>query len=529
MSDKPFSMAMGKAAKPRPAPTGPSAAGFDASASARPDKAEMEAVSEMVDGKVDAKSEAVLVIPKMANTFALGGAQHRRGELEGAAAAAAPSAEAGATALIAAPEPAAEEAAATPAAAAAASGAPAAPELGEDAQAAEALLSELRDGKGAAIFGSSTTDDSERYRLDVATRAEEAAPLSEAYEAMPIEAFGKAYMRGLGWEEGKGVKEGKPEVEAIEYVPRPQLLGLGAAPKKDEKEERQKNKKYIKPGESREAKKQMIYVDEQGRQRHVKKVGDALVEREASGFNKGALHAIVGGVHKGLYGRVMSTGGLEKDLKVVLKLTSSGEDVTVSSKETEPVRDARLERQQPGFTHQQHRQQEEQRRRGGERGGGGGGSGSGDEREHKHKRSRHRDEGEGHEERGHSEKHKRHKEERRDRDGGKGTRERGEAAVLDGGGGGGGGAGGGGGTRWVRESIRVRIVDKRLERGALYNKKGVVLDVSGADSFSVQMDESGKLYEGLRHDSCETALPKRGGSVLVSRGRGLHSISGEVD
>ena len=81
----------------------------------------------------------------------------------------------------------------------------------------------------------------------------------------------------------------------------------------------------------------------------------------------------------------------------------------------------------------------------------------------------------------------------------------------------------------MRESIRVRIVDKRLERGALYNKKGVVLDVSGADSFSVQMDESGKLYEGLRHDSCETALPKRGGSVLVSRGRGLHSISGEVD
>ena len=70
----------------------------------------------------------------------------------------------------------------------------------------------------------------------------------------------------------------------------------------------------------------------------------------------------------------------------------------------------------------------------------------------------------------------------------------------------------------MRESIRVRVIDKKLERGQLYNKKGVVVDVSGADHFSVRMDESGKLHEGLCHAHVETALPKRGGLVLILSG-----------
>ena len=45
-------------------------------------------------------------------------------------------------------------------------------------------------------------------------------------------------------------------------MPRPQLLGLGAQPK--EERNHKAEKRFIKPGESREAKKDMIYVDEQG-------------------------------------------------------------------------------------------------------------------------------------------------------------------------------------------------------------------------------------------------------------------------
>ena len=60
-------------------------------------------------------------------------------------------------------------------------------------------------------------DDTARYRLDVATRAD-AAEL-EVYESMPIEDFGKAYLRGLGWEEGKGVGADLESVCCSRYHP----------------------------------------------------------------------------------------------------------------------------------------------------------------------------------------------------------------------------------------------------------------------------------------------------------------------
>ncbi|KOO34519.1 hypothetical protein Ctob_009557 [Chrysochromulina tobinii] len=214
----------------------------------------------------------------------------------------------------------------------------------EESAAAEAVLAELRAG-GTSIFGA---DDTERYRRDVQTRADSTS--RDGYEATSIEEFGKAYLRGYGWQEGN---DGAPE--PIEYVPRPQLLGLGAAPRVEESPADGSKKRFIKPGDTREPKKEKIYVDERGRQRHVKRVGDKLVEREASGFDKGALVAITAGPHQGLYGRVQSTGGMESDLKVVLKLTLNGEQLTLSAKDCAPVKDAQLERMEPGLTHQQHR------------------------------------------------------------------------------------------------------------------------------------------------------------------------------
>ena len=77
----------------------------------------------------------------------------------------------------------------------------------------------------------------------------------------------------------------------------------------------------------------------------------------------------------------------------------------------------------------------------------------------------------------------------------------------------------------MRENIRVRIVDKKLRGGSLYSKKGVVVDVGGADSLSVRMDGEvgngmdGKLVEGVSASAVETALPKPGGAVLCVRGK----------
>lgn len=67
----------------------------------------------------------------------------------------------------------------------------------------------------------------------------------EEYERMPVEAFGEALMRGMGWKEGRGIgRNVKGEVEAKELVRRPDRLGLGAAPAPVVVTQ----KRFIKPG-----------------------------------------------------------------------------------------------------------------------------------------------------------------------------------------------------------------------------------------------------------------------------------------
>eukprot|EP00955_Chlamydomonas_euryale_P102854 365447-Chlamydomonas_euryale.AAC.22 len=43
-------------------------------------------------------------------------------------------------------------------------------------------------------------------------------PSPQAYDAMPIEEFGLAMMRGMGWSEGMGVGRNRKVVDAIEYL-----------------------------------------------------------------------------------------------------------------------------------------------------------------------------------------------------------------------------------------------------------------------------------------------------------------------
>ena len=57
-----------------------------------------------------------------------------------------------------------------------------------------------------------------------------------------MEMFGEAMLRGMGWVAGQGVGRNKVVVVPKEYVPRPQLLGLGAEPAMLQAKE----KKYIK-------------------------------------------------------------------------------------------------------------------------------------------------------------------------------------------------------------------------------------------------------------------------------------------
>ncbi|KAF1336140.1 G patch domain and kow motifs-containing protein, partial [Globisporangium splendens] len=76
-------------------------------------------------------------------------------------------------------------------------------------------------------------DVNEKYRLDVSMRPDELDVHSSAYEMVPIEDFGAALLRGMGWR-GSVDKDDK----SAEPKPRHKLLGLGATMRPPMAEER---------------------------------------------------------------------------------------------------------------------------------------------------------------------------------------------------------------------------------------------------------------------------------------------------
>ncbi|KAH7947714.1 hypothetical protein HPB52_015300 [Rhipicephalus sanguineus] len=131
------------------------------------------------------------------------------------------------------------------------------------------------------------TDD----KVDVSLRAEEST--LEDYESVPIEEYGLAMLRGMGWNPGKPIGARCTEVaKPIEAVLRPKGLGLGA--------------------DSKMAKPPPLVAKEDG----------DLVLRT------GAYIRIEQGPHKDLYGQV--EGLDDENARVIVKLALGGKTVTVS-------------------------------------------------------------------------------------------------------------------------------------------------------------------------------------------------------
>lgn len=132
------------------------------------------------------------------------------------------------------------------------------------------------------------------------------------YQRMPIEAFGEALMRGMGWSEGKGIgRNAKKDVEAKELVRRADRLGLGADPAAPTK----KQKRFIKPGESREVA-DMVYVDDSGAVKSSRPVNATLT-------NKRTLGVVVG---KRMYVQSGRHSGFECEVKSIEQSSSSSSD-----------------------------------------------------------------------------------------------------------------------------------------------------------------------------------------------------------
>ena len=76
-----------------------------------------------------------------------------------------------------------------------------------------------------------TQSETDAYRADLAQRPD--VPDLAAYEAVPVEEFGAALLRGMGWKEGmelgaRGKKAGEKGAKPKAVERRPALLGLGA-------------------------------------------------------------------------------------------------------------------------------------------------------------------------------------------------------------------------------------------------------------------------------------------------------------
>ncbi|RYR14096.1 hypothetical protein HN51_065941 [Arachis hypogaea] len=72
---------------------------------------------------------------------------------------------------------------------------------------------------------------------------------------------------------------------------------------------------------------------------------------------------------------------------------------------------------------------------------------------------------------------------------------------------------------WLTSHIRVRVISQNIKGGRLYLKKAQVLDVVGPLTCDISMDESKEIVQGVSQDMLETALPRRGGPVLVLSGK----------
>ncbi|KAH8731462.1 DExH-box splicing factor binding site-domain-containing protein, partial [Phaeosphaeriaceae sp. PMI808] len=87
----------------------------------------------------------------------------------------------------------------------------------------------------ATLLNDKTTDNglvipmrSEQEALYSDLRDAPDAPTLDAYEATPIDGFGAALLRGMGWKDGDGINKSSAAKKATEIKRRPALLGIGA-------------------------------------------------------------------------------------------------------------------------------------------------------------------------------------------------------------------------------------------------------------------------------------------------------------
>lgn len=284
----------------------------------------------------------------------------------------------------------------------------------------------------------------------------ETVPEEADYEAVPVEAYGLAMLRGMGWKPGEGIGRTfnqvvKPRVNLL----RPKGLGLGAS--LTEAQALPSSGSYCPPKPGGEQKK--------GK------------EDQPQGLVPGRTVVVLSGPHRGLYGKVE---GLDPDnVRAMVRLALGSRMVTVSEYCLRPV-------SQQEFDKNLHSGQASRTSLGQHNGS------SLSRKAHQSEDLRGRQED--------PEKKRKHPPDRQD-----GPVAKSEKAASR-------------SQHWLHRDLRVRFVDKLYKGGQYYNTKMTIEDVLSPDTCVCRTDK-GQVLEGLREDMLETLVPKvEGDRVMVVLG-----------
>jgi len=347
--------------------------------------------------------------------------------------------------------------------------------------------------------------ETEKFRHDIQFRPEEST--LEDYERIPIEEFGAAMLRGMGWEKGKAVGRNRNKnnamVEPIEFIPRPSLLGLGAQPVPIDFEEMKKKRKRKTMGKEEPPKEYKPHVTSDGKVRHYRTLDEPRTssrhssmsrhrerERERGHDSDSSSRHHRHSTHRSDSDRDRDRDReRERDRKK--EKDSDNESTTTtsssSSSSTSSSSISSSKKETVSYTHSSSNSYTQNR-----------------ERDHSMNTStnKHHRSGSSH----HRSSHSHSRDDGRDGDRSRSRsrhhhRHQSHSSKSQ-------------SNTWLYPNIRVRVVSKSYQSGKYYKKKGVVFDIVRPGECTLRLD-SGKLLEEVKERYLETLIPEPQEVVMV--------------
>ncbi|KAF6090509.1 G-patch domain and KOW motifs [Phyllostomus discolor] len=287
----------------------------------------------------------------------------------------------------------------------------------------------------------------------------ETVPKEADYEAVPVEAYGLAMLRGMGWKPGQGIGRTfsqvvKPRVNSL----RPKGLGLGASLTEVQALASSGPHRLPKPDEEQEKDK----------------------EDQHQGLVPGGAVVVLSGPYRGLYGKVE---GLDPDnVRAMVRLAVGSRMVTVSEYCLQPISQKEFDKNSLDLSQVSKTSP---------------GQKNGTPSSSSLKAFQNQDPPT---QRGTEERKRKRLPDRQDRPPSKSEKVASRR------------------QHWLHRDLRVRFVDKLHKGGQYYNTKMTIEDVLSPDTCVCRTDE-GQVLEGIMENMLETLIPKvQGKQVMVVLG-----------